>query len=99
MHKIISAALLAMAVSVPAFAMDNDQDTHMEGAKMEMRAMQDRHMQERRAMEDECQGKMKAMRERHQKEDDDLKVKHGMDRKGKGGMEGRGGKEGGGGGY
>ena len=96
MHRIITAALLAMAVSVPVFAMDNEQETRMEGAKKEMRAMQDRHMQERRAMEDECQGKMKAMRERHQKERDDLKARYGM---GKGGREGRGGKEGGGGGY
>ena len=39
--------------------------------------MQDKHMQERRAMEDECQGKMKAVRERHQKKRDDLKANTG----------------------
>ena len=35
MHKIISAALLAMAVLVPAFAMDSDKETRMESAKKE----------------------------------------------------------------
>lgn len=90
MHKIISATLFAMAVSVPAFAMDDGQETHMEQAKKEMRAMEDKHMQERRAVEDECHSKMKAMHERHQKEGEELKAKHGM---GKGGREGRGNRE------
>lgn len=91
MRKIISAALFATFISLPAFAMDDDQGTRMEQAKKEMRAMQDKHMQERRTVEDECHDKMKAMHERHQKERDELKAKHGM---GKGDKEGRGGKEG-----
>lgn len=92
MRKIISAALFAMAVSVPAFAMDNDQETRMEQAKKEMRAMEDKHMQERRAVEDECHSKMKAMHERHQKEREELKAKYGIgknDKEGKGGREGK----------
>ena len=82
MRKIISIALLAMAVSAPAFAVDNDRGARMDEAKKEMRAMEDRQMQEHRALQDECQDKMKAMRERHQKEREDLKAKYGM---GKGG--------------
>lgn len=91
MRKIISAALLATAVSAPAFAMDDDRETRMEQAKKEMRAMEDKHMQERRAVEDECHGKMKAMRERHQKEREEFKAKYGVD---KGGKEDSGGRKG-----
>ncbi len=93
MHKIIFATLFAAAVSIPAFAMDNDQGARMEQAKKEMRAMEDKHMQERRAVEDECHGKMKAMRERHQKEREDLKAKHGIGKGGREGKEDRGNRE------
>lgn len=104
MRKIIFLALLAMTVPVSAFAADNDRGERMEAGKKEMRAMQDKHMQERRAMEDECHGKMKAMQERHQKERDEFKAKHGMGKGGKEGMGGMGGSgggkgSGGGGGY
>lgn len=100
MRRIIFSALLTMAVPVSAFAGDSDRGDRMEAGKKEMRAMQDKHMQERRAMEDECHSKMKAMQERHQKERDDFKAKHGA--MGKGGKEGMGGNGGGkssGGGY
>jgi len=96
MRKIIFSVLLAMAVPVSAFAADNDRGDRMEAGKKEMRAMQDKHMQERRAMEDECHSKMKAMQERHQKEREEFKAKHGM--MGKGGKEGMGGMGGSGGG-
>lgn len=91
MRRIIFSALLAMAVPVSVFAAGDD----MESGKKEMRAMQDKHIQERRAMEDECHSKMKSMQERHQKERDEFKAKHGM---GKGGKEGMGGMRGSGGG-
>ncbi len=83
MCKIISAVLLALIASAPAFAMDNDQEARMEQAKKEMRAMDDKNMQERRAMEDECHAKMKAMHERHQKERESLKAKYGFGKEGK----------------
>lgn len=87
MCKIISAALLVLIASAPAFAMDNEQEARMEQAKKEMRAMDDKNIQERRTLEDECHAKMKAMHERHQKERESLKAKYGL---GKGGKEGRG---------
>lgn len=87
MYRIIFATLLSMTVSIPAFAMDSDQESRMEQAKKEMRAMDDKNMQERRALEDECHAKMKAMHERHQKEHESLKDKYGFGREGK---EGRG---------
>ena len=89
MRKIIFIALLIAAV--PAFASDNDQGARKEDARKEMRALQDKHMQERRALEDEMHGKMREMRERHQKENAALRAKYGMDKGGKGGMEGKGG--------
>lgn len=78
MRKIISVALLAMAVSAPAFAADSDQSVRREEARKEMRALQDKHLQERRALEDEMRGKMKTMSERQRKENQDLRAKYGM---------------------
>ncbi len=86
MRRIISVVLLGMAVSVPVFAMDNDREARMDEARKEMRALQDRQLQERRALEDEMHGKMSAMRERHQKEREELKARYGMDKGGKGGQ-------------
>lgn len=80
MRKMISAALLAMAVMAPAFAADNDQNARREQARKEMRALQDKHIQERRAQEDEMRNKMNAMSDRHQKEDADLRAKYGMEK-------------------
>lgn len=82
MRKIIYATLAAMFISGPILAAGNDDGARWDQMKNEMRALQDRHVQERRALEDECHSKMKAMRERHEKEHEDLKVKYGMEGKG-----------------
>lgn len=91
MRKIVFAALLATVASTPVFAMEDDQGSRMEQGRKEMRALEDKHMQERRTVEDECHDKMKAMHDRHQKEREEIKSKLGM---GKGGKEGREGGEG-----
>lgn len=84
MCKIIFVALLSIAISAPAFAIDNDQESRMEQAKKEMRAMDDKNIQERRATEDECHAKMKAMHERHQKEREGIRAKYGLGKEGGG---------------
>jgi len=78
MRKIICIALLTMAVAAPTYAEETDQGIRKNEARKEIRAMKDKHTQERRAIQDECRAKMKSMRESHQKERKELKSKYGL---------------------